>query len=154
MGHGRGSHNTFIVYGDCDTANPKRWIYNGTGKLSKTFFYSLAEASLRAERLVGQYKKKYESYEVITFAMMDSPYYLHSCSQFLTDKFPNAPYREPGAIIVGRDGAHCGILDKKARKFIHTNPYLKKVTHESIAALPKYFRRGVVLKRFPHKFPF
>lgn len=148
----RGKHQ-IDINGRCTLSKGLYWSYNATANETEKFFYPAKEAGLRAKLLIGQSKPKYEAYEVIDFAVMDAPYYRLNCSQFLTDQFPEAPGPEPGAIIVGTDGAHCGILDNEGTKFIHTNPVVKKVTYDSIAAVRRYFPKGVAYKRYPLKFP-
>jgi len=125
------------------------WMFKSSNVKSQTYFYPQKEAGLRAKFLIGQPTSKYEPAGIINFAIIDYPYGGWRCSSFLGSDFPDAPGPEPGAIMAGRDGNHCAILDNEGTKFIQSNSEARKVTYDSIAVAKRYFPRGIIYKRNP-----
>jgi len=127
---------------------------------SETYFYPPKEAGLRAKSLINQPTSKYKPTDIIDFAIFDYPYVRSHCKDFLRSDYPDAPGPEPGAIMVGKDGTHCAILDNEGTKFIQSNSEARKVTYDSIAVAERYFPKGIIYKRYPKslnynsKFPF
>lgn len=46
------------------------------------------------------------------------------------------------------------VLNLPTVKFIHSNPYKKEVTMDSLVTLPMYFPKGVVYKGYPDDWPY
>lgn len=138
------------LVGECITNSNTRFTFNSTNTRTHNFFFAAEEAGLRAKFLIGQSKEKYETQNVVSFAIADYPYSWVDCPRLVIDDqlFPPAPGPEPGVLVAGKDGEHCAILDNEGTKFIHTNPTTKKVTYESIAVLSKYFPNGFTYKRY------
>jgi len=134
---------------ECFTKTGDPWTFNSSNVMSKTMHYSQNEAGLRAKFLIDQPTSKYKSHHVVLFATTDYPYFSGDCGSYLTSMYPDAPGPEPGAIIAGKDGKHCAILDNEGTKFIQSNSVTKKVTYDSIALTQRYFPSGVVYKRYP-----
>jgi len=134
---------------ECYTLTGDLWVFKSFNSETKKRHYSQKEAGFRAKFLIGQPKSKYEPSNVIGFAIVDDPYYYRSCEAFF--QYSDAPGPEPGAIILGKDKKHCGILDDEGTKFIHTNPIAGKVTYDSIAVAQRYFPNGIVYKRSPDR---
>eukprot|EP00829_Urostomides_striatus_P016690 TRINITY_DN556_c0_g1_i1.p1 TRINITY_DN556_c0_g1~~TRINITY_DN556_c0_g1_i1.p1 ORF type:complete len:289 (-),score=71.04 TRINITY_DN556_c0_g1_i1:8-874(-) len=111
-------------------------------------YYTPADASVRAQYLIGEKQEKYMSFNVLTFAVYGYPYIskVKNCRYFLTHVGSPTKEMKPGFIIVGTDGKHCAILDKEGEKFIHTNPVTKIVTAQPNTMLKEYFREGYVIK--------
>ena len=132
---------------ECYTKTGDLWLFKSFNVEAEKYYYSQKEAGFRAKFLIGQPKSKYDPFNVIGFAIVDDPYYYRSCEAFF--QYSDAPGPEPGAIILGKDKKHCGILDDEGTKFIHTNPIAGKVTYDSIAVAQRYFPNGIVYKRSP-----
>jgi len=145
---------------ECYTETGDLWIFKSSNVKSQTFFYPPKEAGLRAKFLINQPTSKYEPANIISFAIFDYPYLEWDCEDFLDSDFPDAPGPEPGAIMVGKDGYHCAILDNEGTKFIQSNSEARRVTYDSIAVAERYFPKGIIYKRYPNiqkynlKFPF
>jgi len=133
---------------ECYTKAGDRWAIKSSNVKSETRFYTGKEAGRRAKFLIGQPTSKYEPANVISFALADYPYFNLRCENLLDPYFPDAPGPEPGAIIAGKDGKHCAILDDEGTKFIQSNPMVEKVTYDPIAMIERYFPNGVAYKRF------
>lgn len=133
---------------DCITGNGDHWIAKTSNIRAMDLYYQAEEAGLRAKELIGQSREKFKAPDVIMYAISGYPYGYTECYDFAKETYKEAPGPEPGLIVVGKNGNHCGILDNEGTKFIHTNPVTKKVTYESIAVLSKYFKEGVLYKRY------
>eukprot|EP00826_Nyctotherus_ovalis_P038254 TRINITY_DN3575_c0_g1_i1.p1 TRINITY_DN3575_c0_g1~~TRINITY_DN3575_c0_g1_i1.p1 ORF type:complete len:264 (-),score=28.28 TRINITY_DN3575_c0_g1_i1:173-964(-) len=144
-----GPQNKTIFEADCASRRNEHWKVNATCNKSETLFYPPKEAGYRAKKLIGQNYRKFQAPHVVTYAVMDFPYVGIECRTFLLDVFPDAPGPEPGAIIVGNDGRHCGIVDDEGTKFVHSNPYARKVAYDPVSTAFRYFRRGFTYKRYP-----
>jgi len=136
--------------GECYTETGDLWMFKSSNVKSQTFYYSQKEAGLRAKSLIDQPISKYKPPEIIVFAIFDYPYLNWECEDFLHSDFPDAPGPEPGAIMVGKDGTHCAILDNEGTKFIQSNSEARKVTYDSIAVAERYFPNGIIYKRYPN----
>jgi len=131
---------------ECYTKTGDLWVFKSSNVKSQTAYYPPKEAGLRAKFLIDQPASKYSPQSIILFAILDFPYLNAPCKNFLRD--PDAPGPEPGAIMVGKDGNHCAILDNEGTKFIQSNPEVRKVTYDSIAVVNRYFPKGVAYKRY------
>eukprot|EP00826_Nyctotherus_ovalis_P036753 TRINITY_DN3285_c0_g1_i23.p1 TRINITY_DN3285_c0_g1~~TRINITY_DN3285_c0_g1_i23.p1 ORF type:complete len:226 (+),score=42.48 TRINITY_DN3285_c0_g1_i23:125-802(+) len=147
----RGTWEKLDIMGDCTNEKKVQWIFSAVGIKSESYYYPPKEAGMRAKYLIGQSSERYKAAHVVMYAIFDYPYKNVNCSYFLESQFPVAPSPEPGAIIVGSDGRHCGILDDEGTKFTHSNPVTKKVTYDSIAVISRYFPHGVVYKKYHNK---
>jgi len=134
----------------CHTRTGDLWMFNSSNVKSQTFFYPPKEAGVRAKSLIDQPTSKYKPTEIVIFAIYDYPYLDMECNTFLRSNYPDAPGPEPGAIMVGKDGKHCAILDNEGTKFIQSNSEAKKVTYDSIAVAERYFPKGIIYKRYPN----
>ena len=131
---------------ECSTQTGDLWLLKSFNIETKKLYYSQKEAGFRAKFLIGQPESKYKPPNVISFAIFDYPYHAFNCESFLF--YADAAGPEAGAIMLGKDGKHCGILDDEGTKFIHTNPVAGKVTYESIAVAERYFSEGIMYKRW------
>jgi len=130
-------------------SSPHVWTFNSTNVETKKWVYSSKEAGFRAKFLIDQSRSKYKPSDIISFAIYDYPYFYDSCKVYLDSRYSNAPGPEPGAIMVGKDGWHCAILDDEGTKFTHSNPVAGRVTYDSIAVAERYFPNGTFYKRSP-----
>jgi len=133
---------------ECHTESGDFWVLTSLNVATEKLYYSPKEAGFRAKFLIDQPKSKYGPEDVITFATFDHPYLYKDCKDFLGSWYLDAPGPEPGAIMVGKNGEHCAILDDEGTKFTHTNPAAGKVTYDSIAVAQRYFPSGIVYKRW------
>eukprot|EP00826_Nyctotherus_ovalis_P061789 TRINITY_DN8834_c0_g1_i6.p1 TRINITY_DN8834_c0_g1~~TRINITY_DN8834_c0_g1_i6.p1 ORF type:complete len:258 (-),score=49.02 TRINITY_DN8834_c0_g1_i6:243-1016(-) len=131
----------------CVTQTGEQWTFVTRNVETPNWLYTPKEAGARAKYLIGQSSKRYRSHHVILFAIADLPDSNH-CGIFLHEKYPTIDRPEIGAIMVGKDGKHCGILDDEGTKFVHSNPVLGRVTHEHLVMAQRYFPRGVIYKRY------
>lgn len=115
------------------------------------WFYPPKEAGSRAKYLIGQNSEDFGPAAVALFAISDLAVYMFECRQVFREHWPEIPGPEPGAVVVGRDRKHCGIVDDEGTKLVHSNPVVKKVTYESLAVIRRYFPNGVVYKRYPRE---
>jgi len=143
-----GSWDKSEFKGECYTWGGDPRMFKSSNVKSQTFFYPPKEAGLRAKFLIDQPTSKYEPANVIIFAIHDYPYVSLNCKDILQG-FPDAPRPEPGAIMVGKDGNHCAILDNEGTKFIQSNSEARRVTYDSIALAERYFPKGIIYKRYP-----
>lgn len=130
--------------------NPKA-IYHITtkGEHMPRSYFSPPEAARRAAFLIGEKAEKYLAVNVINYAIWGFPYvkYVNSCKWFL-EKLQTVAATKPGFIVVGKDGKHCGIVDKEGDNFIHSNPVKKHVTSNPLTMLKEYFPDGYVIKGY------
>ena len=145
----RGTWDKAEFIGNCRFFDGTPFTFKGIGNKSQSLLYDPKEAGLRAKMFIDKDTKDFQSYEIIGLAIIDSYYEFKRCSHFLDPVFPDLPGPSPGAIIVGRDGQHCAIVDNEGGKFIHGNPVSRKVTLESITTISRYFPRGVYYKGYP-----
>jgi hypothetical protein len=137
-------------YGWCyHEATKQNFSITATGNYVKCPIYLPPEAAVRARILVGEKAEGYQPIHVLNFAVMGYPYInsIANCSWWL-DKFTNQTAPKPGYVIVGKDGAHCGILDKEGDKVIHSNPAKKLVTETPLSLINEFFKNGYVLKEY------
>jgi len=125
------------------------WIFKSSNVGSQRYFYPPKEAGLRAKFLIDQPTSKYKPGDIITFAIHDYPYLDWGCASFFDSNFPIIPGPEPGAIMLGKDGKHCAMLDNEGTKFIQSNSEARRVTYDSIALAERYFPYGIIYKRYP-----
>lgn len=147
----KGTWDAAVLVGDCATRNGKHWIFGATGNKSNSLFYPPAEAGVRAKDLIGESIEKFRAPHVIFHAIFDYAYLQVTCREMLNARFPDAPGPEPGALIIGKDGAHCAILDNEGSKFIHSSSKDKKVAYDSLAVIGTHFPQGHVFKRYPNE---
>jgi len=145
----RGTWDKAEFIGNCNSSSGKPYTFKGTGNKSDHLLYDPKEAGLRAKIFIDKKTEDYRSFEIIGYAIIDNYYEFTQCDIFLSSRFPVIPEPTPGAIIVGKDGLHCGIVDNEGTKFIHGNPVSKKVTLESMVNINKYFQKGVYYKKYP-----
>eukprot|EP00826_Nyctotherus_ovalis_P051114 TRINITY_DN6372_c0_g2_i1.p1 TRINITY_DN6372_c0_g2~~TRINITY_DN6372_c0_g2_i1.p1 ORF type:complete len:202 (+),score=8.61 TRINITY_DN6372_c0_g2_i1:260-865(+) len=121
------------------------------GKFANRFSNSFVYRASLSETLRKPDTERSSSWAktLILYAIADMTYFGKNCSMFLESQWPDAPGPEPGAIIVEKYGEHYGILDNEGTKFVHNNPINSIVTYESIAVMRRYFKNGVVYKRYP-----
>eukprot|EP00829_Urostomides_striatus_P019769 TRINITY_DN786_c0_g2_i2.p1 TRINITY_DN786_c0_g2~~TRINITY_DN786_c0_g2_i2.p1 ORF type:complete len:296 (+),score=108.71 TRINITY_DN786_c0_g2_i2:70-957(+) len=133
------------------TSNGKKNTYelNATGTYAKCGFYIPSEAARRAHILINEKSETYQPVHVVNYAVFGFPYIYHvpTCKWYL-DKFPETNVTKPGFLIVGKDGKHCGILDKDAENLIHSNPAKKKVTATPLPLIKDFFPQGYVIKEY------
>lgn len=125
------------------------------GASTTHFPYLAKDAGLRAKNLTGKSIEYFKPHEVIGYAIYDHPYELFdNCADFQHERFPEVLGPTPGAIMLGRDGKHCAIMDNEGAKFTHSNPIKKVVTTDSIVMSHIYFPEGVVYKGYPKDWPY
>lgn len=129
---------------------PKASIHlKAQGKTSQCQYYIPTEAARRAAILIGEKAEKYLAVNVLNYAIWAFPYITHvkSCQWYL-DKFPTTTETKPGFVVVGKDGKHCGIINKEGDQFIHSNPVKKEVTSNPLTMLKNFFPEGYVIKAY------
>lgn len=147
------SGGSMKLYGDfVNDEYGTSFAYRALLKESSRMFYTPKEAGRRAKSILGQNSEYFDAANVVAYAISDIAYFLRGCSMFLGETWPDAPGPEPGAIIVGSDGKHCGILDDEGTKFVHNNPVSNIATYESLAVVERYFPKGVIYKRYADTF--
>ena len=121
----------------------------GTGEYAKCKFYSTDEGAKRAQTLIGQHSDMYSAVNVLNYATIGYPYVasINNCKWYM-DNVPDASNPKPGYVIVGKDAAHCAVIDKEGDKFIHTNPVTKTVSTTSMSMIKNYFKNGYVFKDY------
>jgi len=142
-----GSWDKSEFKGECYTKTGDLRMFKSSNVKSQTFFYPQKEAGFRAKFLIDQPTSKYKPANIINFAIVDYPYATETCNHFLHFE-SDAPGPEPGAIMVGKDGNHCAILDNEGTKFIQSNSEARKVTYDSIAVAERYFPKGIIYKTY------
>jgi len=147
-GHLRFYSDRCELSAECYTRTGDLWVFKSLNIETEKIHYSQKEAGFRAKFLIGQPTSKYKPPYIINFAILDYPYYYDSCLDY-RNWYSDAPRPEPGAIMLGKDGKHCAILDDEGTKFIQSNPVTGKVTYDSIAVAERYFPNGIVYKRWP-----
>ena len=143
-----GSWQRIEYYSNCSHPQDKLDIQVKTiGTKEDCPFYPPAEAARRAHILLGESEEAYKPVNVINYAILGYPYIaeLHNCSAWLKD-FKSVPNPLPGYAIVGKDGLHCGIIDKEGDKFIHSNPAKHVVTMTPMSMTKDFFKNGYVIK--------
>eukprot|EP00826_Nyctotherus_ovalis_P049652 TRINITY_DN6018_c0_g1_i1.p1 TRINITY_DN6018_c0_g1~~TRINITY_DN6018_c0_g1_i1.p1 ORF type:complete len:272 (-),score=33.13 TRINITY_DN6018_c0_g1_i1:136-951(-) len=143
-----GSWDKAELTGDCMADSGAHLIFKSTNIKTSTMLYSPKEAGQRAKRLVGQKADRYSPSSVIYFSILDLVSNF-PCVLLLHEQFPVTLDPEPGGIMVGASGEHCGILDDEGTKFVHSNPVEREVTLNSLAEISRYFPSGVIYKRYP-----
>ena len=146
-----GSWNDIKYHANClhKQAPHTHWEIHADGKYSKCPTYPPVEAGTRAKTLVGQSVEVFNAAQVINYATIGYPYIraLGNCTAHL-HRHKNATDSKPGFLVIGVDGAHCGIVDKEGDKFIHANPVSKKVSETPMAMIKNFFKNGVVYKDY------
>ena len=119
------------------------------GNYVKCPIYLPPEAAVRARILVGEKAEAYNAINVVNFAVMGYPYITNipNCT-FWLNNFYNATAAKPGFVVVGKDGAHCGIIDKEGDKLIHSNPGKKTVTETPLSLINEFFKAGYIYKEY------
>jgi len=145
----RGTWDKVEFIGNCRMLNGAPYTFKGIGNKSENLLYDPKEAGLRAKILINKNTEDFRSFEIIGYAIIDNYYEFEDCDSFLSSSFPDLPGPSPGAIIVGKDGQHCAIVDNEGTKFIHGNLINKKVTLEALTSIDRYFPRGVYYKGYP-----
>lgn len=96
------------------------YSFQGNGIKAQRLRYPGQEAGLRAKKLLRKSIEAYRAYETIGYALSEIPYFfLSSCRDFLDKRFPDYGFTY-GAILVGKDGEHCGIIDNEGTKFTYS----------------------------------
>lgn len=135
--------------GSCFSLNSKTvWVLEAAGERDEELFYDPEDAGFRAAGLVSQSNSLYNAHEVIGYAIADMPFFAKSCNGILKN-FPAEEDDDPGMIIVGTDGKHCGIIDSEGDKFIHANPAKRVVTLTSLELAKQFFPKGYVYRDYP-----
>eukprot|EP01022_Parablepharisma_sp_SALTPOND_P021025 TRINITY_DN398_c0_g1_i1.p1 TRINITY_DN398_c0_g1~~TRINITY_DN398_c0_g1_i1.p1 ORF type:complete len:295 (-),score=4.35 TRINITY_DN398_c0_g1_i1:1-885(-) len=114
--------------GTCENTEEKlKWEVVADGKITMCPYYSPAKGGARAQLLVGESGYAYQAVNVLNYAILGYPYVsrVTSCEWYLK-KIKTVTEVKPGYVIVGKDGAHCAIIDKEGDKFIHLNPVNKQ----------------------------
>lgn len=109
--------------------------------------FSQPESAKRAQTLVGAKAELYKAVHVLDYAYMGYPYLgpVADC-KYYNENFKDAAKSGPGLAIVGKDNAHCAIIDAEGDKFIHSNPGKKEVTLTPLSMINDYFKKGYVFK--------
>ena len=129
---------------DCeDKASKIHWEITGKAKASKCTQYSPIEAAVRAKDTIGKHAEDFSAVQVVNYAIIGYKYTIGKCKDYL-DNFKKVDKSSAGFAIVGKDGEHCGIMDKDGDKFIHTNPVKKLVDETPLAMAKNFFKNGYV----------
>lgn len=145
----KGNWTEAKIEGSClnNTLNP--WKFSAASIVKATDrFFGPEEAGLRARAFIGKDSGDFSASQVIIYSIIDYPYFTVRCEDFLTISFPDILYPEKGAIIVGKDGKHCGIINDKGTSFIHSQG-TEKIQEIPLAMISRYFPLGVVYKKYP-----
>ena len=112
--------------------------------------YGPLDASPRAAYLEGSTSAKFNAGSVLNFALFGYPYFevLKNCRPYLRGFGTIVNETKPGYLIVGKDGAHCAMVDKEGDKFIHMNPVKKAVTINPITMLKDFFKNGYIIREY------
>ena len=119
------------------------------GRCTGCLQYTPAEAATHAKLLVGEKGDIYQPVHVLNQAVMGYAYYekIKNCDYYLKN-FDDSKEAKPGFLIVGTDGAHCGIITQEGDKFIHANPITKTVIETPLTMAKAFFRNGYILKDY------
>ncbi len=124
-----------------------RYTLRARGTYAKDFHYTPSEAARRAPMIVGQ--RNYRSEHVLHFAVFGYP--------FISPRVSCAWYREftqlvdapqPGYVIIGSDGNHCGIIDAEGDKFVQMDETKMMVTLTSMVNLRQFFPNGYEFRSY------
>ena len=113
--------------------------------------FKAGDAAVRAQFLLGESRDHYLPAQVLNFAYYDYPYLsvLPDCKFYLNMFGAVGDETKPGYAIVGKDGAHCAVVDKEGDKFIHMNPVKNVVTTQPLTMIKEFFKAGWVIKKVP-----
>ena len=144
-----GSYQKATYNGTCtveSTKNSYSIVASGTYTPCRVL-YTEIEAAKRAATLIGAKEELYKAVHVLDYAYLGYPYLntVPNCKYYL-DNFKEEAAAKPGFAIVGKDAAHCAIVDNEGDKFIHSNPAKKEVTINPLSMLKDYFPKGFVFK--------
>jgi len=142
--------------GHCvSTDNQKSYKIDFIGNSTKCLVYQPPEPAIRVMYLIDEPTSRYRPSHVLNFAYYDYPFLdvLNNCRFYLNNFGTVETEPKPGYAIVGKDGMHCGVIDREGTKFIHANPSRKEVTLTSLAVVDTFFRNGYVFKSVPCKGP-
>ncbi len=115
-------------------------------------YYSMPEAATRAGFLVGEKARLYKAANVLNHALWGYAFiHTFNCKYYL-EKFGTVTNEtKPGALIVGKDGKHCAVVDKEGDKFIQSHTTKDKVMLTPMTMLKTFFPQGYVLKEYDCK---
>ena len=148
-----------IISGTIQKATYTGWCYRDETKTNYTisaegihrdcWFYTPEEGAKRVQFLIGESVETYHAVHVVNYATIGYPYLgpVQSCKYYL-DNVKNATGPKAGFVIVGKDGAHCAIIDKEGDKFVHSNPQTKKVGPTPMNLIDTFFKNGYVFKDY------
>ena len=151
--HATGSWKKDLQWkGDCYASKEKITVnVTAKGIFAKCPFYLPPEAAKRAHVIIGEKAEAFKAVHVLNFAIFGFPYIttMSNCTYYLKN-FPTTNFTKPGAVVVGNDGLHCGIIDSEGDKFIQSNPTKKVVeaTPLTESMLKTYFPKGHVFKDY------
>ena len=141
------------IHANCDElTSGDNLDVKASAKESECHVFTPAEAADRAATLHGEPITVYKAYNVLNMATMGffDVGQSTSCSWY-SSTFKTTTEAKPGMIIVGVDGEHCAIINKKGDAFIQANPVTGKVSENSMSMINAFFRKGYVLKDYPCK---
>jgi len=143
-----GDWNKTKITGGCKIKNTSSEIWNFTSNATRSqgLLYEPEVAGKRARNLLGKKKHDIDETHVILYSVLDYPYFANNCSFYFRPGFVDVYYPEKGAIIVGKNGENCGIIDDKVIKFIHG--VNGTIVETLLAGMGKYFEKGVMYKKF------
>lgn len=142
---------SLMIGGQFTDKDKKNYTFAANSTSVETFFYPGKEAGKRATKLVNQDAKKFDAVNVVYYAISDVAFLNNSCTMFFRKGFADLTKEEPGAIIVAKDGKHCGIVDDKGTSFVHSDQAKGKILIEKIANINNVFKNGFTYKRSPKK---
>ena len=154
---------SYHLLGECLAPNSFKVELQAIAQHSKCLTYDPEEGALRAATLIGESPEWYQAVHILNYAIKGHPYYFNekatkdtkmsshfgasSCSWYMKE-YISSMEGKPGFAIVGKDGAHCGILNKDADKFIHRNPITQKIEETPLSMVNVYFRNGYLFKDY------
>lgn len=145
----KGTWEEARIEGSCYNNTSEPWKFNASIIKVADRFFKPEEAGLRARIFIGKKPNDFSAPQVVMYSIIDYPYFTADCNDFLTMAFPDILYPEKGAIIVGKDGKHCGIINDRGTEFINSCKDRPKIEEIPLAMIGKYFPQGVVYKRYP-----
>ena len=126
------------------------FVINAKGVQTDNLMYTPPEAAVRAIDLIGEKAEMYVlPVRIINYATLGCPYNgaANTCSWYISHLKTTAEAK-PGYVIVGKNGEHCAIINKEAKKFIHLNPVTNVVDELDMSMLKAFFRNGYVYLKY------
>ncbi len=146
--------NATVVVIAMDTKRKMEYTLHVKASKSVCGYNTMAEAAVRASYVLDEGTNVYHAADVLNHAVWGYAYIQKFSCKYYKDSFgTKIDATKPGAIIVGKDGKHCAIVDKEGSKLIQSHPSKDKVMQVPITAgtLRVYFPKGYIIKEYACK---